>query len=32
MNFYTKVENIRMELFILHLQFPRPEEKVLLKV
>lgn len=32
MNFFTKVQNMRMELFILHLQFPRSEEKVLLKV
>jgi hypothetical protein len=32
LGFFTQVENMRMELFVLHLQFPRPDEKVVLKV
>jgi len=32
LDFFTKTENMRMELFVLHLQFPRCDEKIVLKV
>jgi hypothetical protein len=30
--FHKKLEAIRMELFIIHLQFPQEDEKIILRV